>query len=52
MRDNNIIIQQLAYKFANNYAKGEKINIPPMKFSDWTILLRMTINNVKHLKSL
>jgi hypothetical protein len=52
MIDNNIIIQQLANKFANNYVMGKPIKIPSMKFRDWSILLVMTINNVKKLKGL
>lgn len=52
MENNNIIIQQLANKFANNYVNGKQIQIPSMKFSDWSILLRMIINNVKNLNNL
>lgn len=50
MVDNSHIIQQLAIKFANNYAEGLPTKIPSMKFSEWSILLNMTISLVKDLK--
>lgn len=52
MIDNTSSIQQLAEEIANNYPKGIPIKIPSMKFSDWSKLLRLTIEieKVKKLK--
>lgn len=50
MIDNISSIQQLAEVIANNYTKGIPVKIPSMKFSDWSKLLKLTIEKVKKLK--